>query len=102
RADRFLRRIWQTVESMPRYRGRTALLVATDHGRGAEDDWTDHGRKVPAAERIWMAGLGTEMPATAGRVSQAQFAATIAAVLGLEAAFRKARPEAAPSIFPPQ
>ena len=58
RSDDFLRVLWETVQRMPEYRGRTALLVATDHGRGSGADWTDHGGDVPASDRIWMAGLG--------------------------------------------
>src|SRR5687767_637671 len=54
RADRFIQRIWETVQSLPEYRDRTTLLVTTDHGRGATvADWNDHGRKVPAAEATW-------------------------------------------------
>ena len=57
RADRFIRRIWDTLQSMPEYKDQTTLLVTTDHGRGATTaDWNDHGRKVPAAESTWMAG----------------------------------------------
>lgn len=45
RADRFSKRIWDTLQSLPDYRGTTALLVTTDHGRGATTkDWMDHGR----------------------------------------------------------
>jgi hypothetical protein len=98
RADRFLRRLWEAAQAMPEYRGKTALLIATDHGRGDSNDWTDHGRKTPAAERIWMAGLGTGKPAARGLLTQSQFAATIAAVLGLGEAFGKARPGAAPPV----
>jgi hypothetical protein len=105
RGDRFLRLLWETVQQMPEYRGRTALLLATDHGRGSGDDWTDHGRDVPAAERIWMGGLlpvsGERLAVSGGPHTQAQFAATIAALLGLEAEFRKDNPKAAPSIFVP-
>ena len=35
RADRFLRTLWETVQSVPEYRNRTALLISTDHGRGS-------------------------------------------------------------------
>jgi hypothetical protein len=109
RGDRFLRILWETVQGMPEYRGRTALLVTTDHGRGAGNDWTDHGRDVPAAERIWMAGLvpgrttagGERVAVSGGLLTQAQFAATIAAVLGLEAEFRRDNPKASPSVFIP-
>ena len=107
RGDRFLRTLWETVQAMPEYRGRTALLVTTDHGRGSARDWTDHGRNVPAAERIWVAGMGpgvrsvnSEQSTVNGKsFTQAQFAATIAGVLGLEREFRRANPKAAPSLF---
>lgn len=105
RSDRFLQTLWETVQRMPEYRGRTALLVTTDHGRGSGDDWTDHGRDVPAAERIWMAGLmpgaRSQESVVRGPLTQAQFAATIAALLGLEREFRKDNPKAAASVFTP-
>ncbi len=101
RGDRFLKTLWEAVQAMPEYRGRTRLLVATDHGRGSGDDWTDHGRKVPAAARIWMAAMGpgiTPGPGPSGAFTQSQFAASIAAALGLEGEFRKAHPSAAPAV----
>jgi hypothetical protein len=106
RSDRFIRTLWETVQSMPGYRGRTALLIATDHGRGSGNDWTDHGRDVPAAERIWMAvmspnGVNGQRSTVNGTYTQAQFAATVAALLGLGREFRAANPEAAPSLFKP-
>lgn len=112
RGDGFLKTLWGTVQRMPEYRGRTALLVATDHGRGSGNDWTDHGRDVPASDRIWMAGLWTGSGETrtgsgergavsGGPLTQAQFAATIAGLLGLEAEYRRANPKAARSVFVP-
>ncbi len=87
RSDRFLRRLWDLAQSMPEYSGRTALVVATDHGRGATPkDWTDHGRKVPAAEGIWMAVMGPDTEALGVRdstpVTLSQLAATIAVLVG--------------------
>ena len=101
RSDRFLRRLWDSAQSLPAYRDKTALLVATDHGRGATPrDWTDHGKEVPAAERLWMAVLGPRTPALGVRenvtATQSQFAATIAALLGAD--FRAAVPRAAPPL----
>ena len=65
RNDRFVKRLWETAQSMPEYANRTALVMATDHGRGdTPRDWTDHGRKVPAAERIWMAVMGPDRAVT--------------------------------------
>jgi hypothetical protein len=103
RGDRFLRTLWQTVQAMPGYRNRTALIVATDHGRGSGNDWTDHGREVPAAERIWMAVLqpsavSLQPSAVRGTYTQSQFAATIAALLGLEKEFTAANPRVAASV----
>ena len=99
RADRFIQRLWETVESLPEYKGRTTLLITTDHGRGATTaDWTDHGRKVPAAETTWMAAMGPGVAPLGTRasitVTTSQLAATIAAVVGEN--FRRAAPSAAP------
>jgi hypothetical protein len=101
RSDRFIRRVWETIQRMPQYAGSTALVLATDHGRGATNaDWTDHGRKVPAAEATWMAVMGPSTPPLGVResitVSTAQVAATVAALLGED--FRRAVPPAAPPL----
>jgi hypothetical protein len=103
RSDRFVRRLWGEAQSLPAYRGRTALVLATDHGRGATPaDWTDHGQKLPAAESIWMAVMGPGTPALGVRegveATQSQLAATVAALLGLDEEFRKASPKAAPAL----
>jgi hypothetical protein len=101
RSDRFIRRIWDAVQSMPAYKNKTTLLLTTDHGRGATSaDWTNHGRKVPAAESTWMAALGVGVAPLGVRqsvtVTTAQFAATIAAVVGED--FAVAAPNAAPPL----
>ncbi len=101
RGDRFIRRLWEMAQSMPAYAGRTALVVAVDHGRGAtEQDWTDHGQKVPAAERILMAVLGPDTSALGLRkgvtVTAGQLAATTAALVGED--FNAAAPKAAPPL----
>lgn len=101
RADRFIRRVWETLQSMPEYAGTTTLLVTTDHGRGATaTDWNDHGRKVPAAENTWFAAIGPEVAPLGVResvtVTTSQLAATIAAVVGED--FRTAVPNAAPPL----
>ena len=98
RSDRFIARLWETLQSMPAYRGSTTLLLTTDHGRGATTkDWTDHGRDVPAAERTWMAMLGpgvTESGVREGAtITTSQLAATIAALVGED--YRAAFPNAA-------
>ena len=47
RNDRFIKHLWETAQSMPDYANRTALVMATDHGRGEGREWTSHGEKVP-------------------------------------------------------
>ena len=101
RSDRFIRRIWDTAQSMPEYANQTALVLATDHGRGATlRDWTDHGKKVPAAERTWIAVMGPGTGAPGSRegitVATAQIASTIAALVGED--FRSGVPAAAPAL----
>lgn len=87
-ADGYLAQLWRTLQSMSAYRGKTTLLVVTDHGRGrTTETWTDHGREVEGAEEIWFAALGRGVPA-AGAVKggsqmvQAQVAATLTALVG--------------------
>jgi hypothetical protein len=101
RADRFVQRIWETLQSLPEYKDRTSLLLTTDHGRGATlSDWNDHGRKVPAAETTWMAAIGPSVAPLGVRdavtVTTSQLAATIAAAVGED--FRAAVPAAAPPV----
>lgn len=101
RTDGFIRRVWDTLQSLPDYRNNTTLLVTTDHGRGATTaDWGSHGQKVPAAESTWILALGPGVPALGVRestnVTTSQFAATIAAVVGED--FRRASPKAAPAL----
>ena len=86
-ADRFLAETWDRLQADPQYKGKTALVVTTDHGRGATRvDWTDHGKGVPGAEFIWMMVLGPDTPAAGElenvEVTQSQVAATVAALVG--------------------
>lgn len=101
RADRFIERIWRTLQSLPNYRGSTTLLVTTDHGRGATtSDWSDHGKDVPAAEATWIAVLGPDVPPLGVRenvtVTTSQIAATIARLVGED--FRSSAAAAAPPL----
>jgi len=88
RFDGFVRQLWDTMQSIPRYRGRTTLIVTTDHGRGGGlTEWKEHGVDEKGSENIWIAVIGPDTPALgertgAKRVDQAQIAATVAAFLG--------------------
>ena len=88
RADQYLRVLWETVQRMPEYRGRTTIAFSPDHGRGdAPVDWKSHGEKLPDSKYIWMAFMGPDSKPLGERrnvpaVTQSQIAATLAVLLG--------------------
>ena len=62
RTDAYLKRLWTWLESQPDYRGRTHLLLTTDHGRGrGAADWRNHGENVAGAEEVWIAFVSPSM-----------------------------------------
>ena len=88
RCDRFVREIWEKLQSLEQYRGTTTLLVTVDHGRGrTPQDWKDHNKKTPGSHETWLAVLGPDTAPRGERtdtapVVSAQVAATVAALLG--------------------
>ena len=98
--DGYLSEIWAAVQAHPDYRGRTTLIVTTDHGRGRTSDWTSHGKDVVGAEEMWIAVIGPDTPALGetrnAAVTQSQIPATIAALLGLD--YRRAAPSVAAAL----
>jgi hypothetical protein len=87
RDDSYLHQLWDLVQSMPEYSGKTTMIVLPDHGRGVGAKWTDHGEKIPESKETWMAFLGPDTPALGERsqavpVTESQVAATLAALLG--------------------
>jgi hypothetical protein len=102
RIDRWLERLFTTLQSDSRYRDRTALVVTTDHGRGrAPERWAEHGAGVPGAEDVWTVFA---VPESARRgvwprsapVTHEQLAATLARLMGLN--YRRAAADSAPPI----
>ncbi|MEQ1691296.1 MAG: alkaline phosphatase family protein [Gemmatimonas sp.] len=98
--DGYLAQLWQRAQADPLTRDKTTLIVTTDHGRGQGAKWTDHGKDVTGAERMWIAVMGPDVPALGVRrdtpSTQSQVAATIAAALGFD--WRKAEPKAAAAL----
>lgn len=85
--DEYLRVLWQTLQSMPQYRGKTSLIFTCDHGRGEGQGWTSHGSGTPDSWQTWMAFMGPDTPALGERkncdeVSLNRVASTLAALLG--------------------
>ncbi len=97
--DDFLRRLWEAVESIDEYRGRTAFVVSTDHGRGLTPaDWMNHNAATPGSEQLWIVAYGAGVTTggdtrSEGPATQSQVAATIAALLGED--YNQAEPRAA-------
>ena len=102
RVDNYLEMLWTMVQQMPEYRGRTTLIVSTDHGRGnGPVEWKDHGVRIPDSKYIWIAFLGPDTRALGERgsispVTQSQIAATLAGFVGKD--YTKAVPQAGKAI----
>jgi bisphosphoglycerate-independent phosphoglycerate mutase (AlkP superfamily) len=97
--DASVRELWETMQAMPQYRDRTTFIITADHGRGSGlEEWKEHGVKQHGSEDIWFAVIGPDTAPLGERsgtptVTQAQTAATVAALLGRD--FQSAVPAAA-------
>jgi hypothetical protein len=100
--DQFVKQLWDTLQALPQYKDQTTFVITTDHGRGSgPEEWKEHGDEQKGSENIWIAVIGPDTPALGersniARVTQAQIAATIAALLGQD--YRSAVPASAPPI----
>ncbi|MBL8851503.1 MAG: alkaline phosphatase family protein [Planctomycetaceae bacterium] len=97
RTDHYVRRLWELVQSLPQYAGKTSFVLTTDHGRGeTRENWISHGDEHAGSDQMWIAVLGPDTdggPVPAGTVTQSQVAATVAALLGED--YNAAVPQAA-------
>lgn len=108
RDDDFIAELWRMAQADPAWRGRTTLIVTTDHGRGGKAGayWTEHGsaaawKLAPAdytiadpegfigSDEIWLAAIGPGVhPAPqialkpAACLTQSQIAASALTALG--------------------
>ena len=86
--DGYVKKLWETVQSIDHYRDNTTFIITTDHGRGSgRHAWKDHDQTVEGSEDIWMAFLGPDTPALGEQtnckpVFLNQIAATLAKFLG--------------------
>jgi hypothetical protein len=98
-ADAMFRDLWNTVQKDPFYRNNTTFLIFPDHGRGIGPDWTSHGSDITHSDETYLLALGAGIPAkgelkTSGQIYQAQYAQTIAELLGFH--FSSEHPVAEP------
>ena len=100
--DRFVEDLWNKMQSMPEYRDQTTFIITCDHGRGSGPvEWKEHGVQEKGSENVWIAVMGPDTAPLGERtqtaeVHQAQIAATLAALLGMD--YRAAISAAAPPI----
>jgi hypothetical protein len=105
--DELTGRLWQAIETLPDYRGRTLLLVVPDHGRELErpggsgfihhsDFYTNQGADE-GCRRVWLLALGPGIHA--GRRIDTPIPLTAAAATGLEYLGLQAAPGAGPSVL---
>jgi hypothetical protein len=98
RTDRYLEQLWTWLQAQPDYRGRTHLLITTDHGRGhTAADWRDHGAKIAGADQVWMAFASPQMKQRGewrghAPITTSQIAATVARWMGVD--YRAVQPDA--------
>jgi hypothetical protein len=98
RTDTYFRQLWEWLQSQSEYRGRTHILITTDHGRGrTPQDWRNHGAKVEGAQDVWMAFISPRLTRRGEWRDHAplhtnQAAATMAAWLGID--WNALRPQA--------
>lgn len=88
--DKWIRDLWNYVQTNPLYKDKTVLFITTDHGRGdtIKDEWTSHNNKIKDAGQIWFAAIGPGIinkgeVKKAQQLFQKQFAQTMASLLSL-------------------
>lgn len=87
--DKYIRRIVETCESDPFYKGKTTYLLFCDHGRGYGINFGSHGSGNRGSGNTWCIAFGKgieKMGETSnnGPFYNQQFAATVAKVLGID------------------
>lgn len=101
-ADREIGELWNTLQSMDAYRGKTTMIITADHGRGRTPaDWAEHDAGIQGSQDIWVAIVGPDTPATGEAanvpdVTQSDVAATLLQHLGLD--WKAFNPKAGPPI----
>lgn len=86
--DTCLKDLMTLLDTATHYQGKTLLVITTDHGRGRTvDDWSEHNKKVPGSDEIWIylrgPGISASGEVSGGkRVEQRDIAPSILKLLG--------------------
>ena len=90
RTDRLVHELWQHVQSLPRYRDRTTLLVVPELGRDSDvagNGFANHRSGDDSCRRVWLVALGAGVPRGAGTerpIRTFDVAPTVAQILGFK------------------
>lgn len=102
--DAWIADLWNTIQQMPEYKNKTALLFTVDHGRGVGEKWTSHNNTIERSNETWFAIIAPGIASkgelkNADQHYQKQLAATIAQLLGIQ--YKPAHPvgEKVDSVF---
>ena len=72
-ADQMIGALWNYLQKLPAYAGKTSFLITTDHGRGdASSNWYTHGLLTNGSSQTWMALLGHKINATGEQKKEQQ------------------------------
>ena len=102
RFDARLAELWTWLQDHEQYRGKTTIIITTDHGRGTGPTaWRDHGADVEGAQDVWVAIAGPDVTRRgewrdAPAIYQNQIAATLAWLLGVD--YQRLVPDAGPPL----
>jgi hypothetical protein len=105
RIDRIFRDLWEWLQNQPEYRGRTSVLITTDHGRGVgAAGWRHHGEQHSGSAQTWMAFISPHVRARGEwqhhtPLQTRQVAATLLQWAGLD--WREFDASAGPPVRPP-
>ena len=86
--DKMIGELWNFIQTTPRYKNNTSILITTDHGRGNNTKhWSGHGYFISGSSQTWLAMMGPSIKPLGERTDKLQFynkelAETIANLVG--------------------
>lgn len=88
--DGYLKELWDFVQTDPRYKDKTTIIITVDHGRGGKPDtWMNHWAGIPESTYIWMAFVSPDVKLRgewqdSETIYQNQIAATMSKFVGAD------------------
>ena len=104
RFDSHLKELWDWLQGDSQYRGKTTILITTDHGRGdIALNWHSHNARIKDAQNTWLAAISPDSSMRGEweggePVVMDQIAATLCQFVGLD--YSEQNPKAGKPIGP--